>query len=66
MRGRQSAKKGTWCIGGKKRRYRKERGKGFPVGLIASAAAQFLGEVAKPILKKILAVKEEEDEDEEK
>ena len=51
MRGKQSVKKGVWHIGGKKRRY-KQRGKGFPIGLIASDAAPFLGEVAKPILKK--------------
>ena len=51
MRGKQSVKKGVWHIGGKKRRY-KQRGKRFPIGLIASDAAPFLGEVAKPILKK--------------
>ena len=51
-------------MGGKKGRYRKQRGKGFPLGLIASAAAPFLGEVAKPILKKKLLVVKEEDEDE--
>lgn len=43
---------GVWYIGGEKR-YRKRRGKGFPMGLLASAAAQLLGEVAKPILTKI-------------
>lgn len=36
----------------KKRRYRKQRGEGLPIGLIASAAAPFLGEIAKPIFKK--------------
>ena len=39
--------------GQKKRRYSKrQRGRGIPFGLIASAAAPFLGEVAKPLLKK--------------
>ena len=56
MRGKQSVKKGVWYIGGRKR-YRKrvqrgQRGRGLPVGLIASAAAPFLGEIAKPIFKK--------------
>ena len=57
MRGKQSVKKGVWYTGGRKRyRKRKERGqrgKGLPIGLIASAAAPFLGEIAKPIFKKI-------------
>ena len=57
MTGKQSAKKGVWYIGGRKRyRKRKKRGqreRGFPIGLIANAAAPFLGEIAKPIFKKI-------------
>ena len=54
MREKQSVRKGVWYIGGKKRRYiKKQRGKGIPFRLIASAAAPFLGEVAKPISKKI-------------
>ena len=54
MRGKQSVKKGVWFIGGKRKyRKRKQRGKGFPIGVLASAAASILGEVAKPILKKI-------------
>ena len=40
-------------MGEKEYRKRKQRGKGFPTGLSASAAAPILGEVAKPILKKI-------------
>ena len=36
-----------------KKRYRKRRGKGFPIGLLAFATARLLGEVAKPILTKI-------------
>ena len=51
MRGKQSVRKGVWYIGGKKRRYRKQRDRGIPFELIASAAAPFLGEVAKPLLK---------------
>ena len=53
MRGKQSVRKGVWYIGGKKRRYSKrQRGRGIPFGLIASAAAPFIGEVAKPLSKK--------------
>ena len=33
--------------------YKKQRGRDFPVGLLASAAAPFLGEIAKRILKKV-------------
>ena len=54
-RGKQIVKKGLWCIGGKKgkrKRKQKQEGKGFPFGLIGSAAAPFLGEIAKPIFKK--------------
>ena len=41
-------------ISGKKRkiktkRKRKRRGKRFPIGLLASAAAPFLGEIVEPI-----------------
>ena len=57
MRGKQSVKNGVWYIGVRKR-YRKrtkrgQRGKGLSIGLIASAAPPFLGEIAKPIFKKI-------------
>ena len=52
-RGKQIVKKGVWYIGGKKRkRKQKQKGKGFPFGLVASAAAPFLSEIAKPIFKK--------------
>ena len=58
MRGKQSVRKGVWYIGGRKRlrqrTKRGQRGKGLPIGLLVSAAAPFLGEVAKPILKKFL------------
>ena len=50
-RGKQVVKKGVWYIDGKKKK-RKQKGKGLPIGLIASAAAPFLGEIAKPIFKK--------------
>ena len=58
MKGRKSVKKGVWYIGGK-RKYRKRRqqGKGFPIRLLASAAAPILGEVAKPLSKKFSVVK---------
>ena len=55
-RGRQSVKKGVWHIGGRYKRPKKGKQKGgaFPFGLIVSLAAPILGEVAKPILGKIL------------
>ena len=59
MRGKQSVRKGVWYIGGKKRNgrkiYRKQKGKGLPIGLLASTAAPFLGETPKPIFKKIFS-----------
>ena len=55
-RGRQSVKKGVWYTGGRYRRAPKRRQKGgaIPIGLIAPLAAPVLGEIAKPILDKIL------------
>ena len=55
-RGRQSVKKGVWYIGGRYRRAPKRRQKGgaIPIGLIAPLGAPVLGEIAKPILGKIL------------
>ena len=57
-RGKQVVKKGVWYIGGKyrksRRKKRKQKGGAFPFGLIASLAAPVLGEVAKPLFKKIL------------
>ena len=56
MKGKQSVRKDVWYIGGRKRRgrkiYRKQREKGLPLGLISSAAAAFIGEIAKPLFKK--------------
>ena len=54
MRGKQSVRKGVWYSGGRKRRkkiYKKQRRKGLPLGLIASAAAPFLGEIAKTLFE---------------
>ena len=57
-RGKQSVRKGVWCIGGKykraSKRRKKQTGGAIPFGLIASLAAPVLGEVAKPIFKRIL------------
>ena len=39
----------------KKKKKKKQRGKGFPIDLLASAAAPFLGEIAKPIFKTIFS-----------
>ena len=59
MRGKKSVRKDVWSTGGRKRRrwkiYRTQRGKGFPIGLLASAAAPFLGQIAKPTLKKVFS-----------
>ena len=57
-RGKQSVRKGVWCIGGKykraSKRRKKQTGGAIPFGLIASLAAPVLGEVAKPVFKRIL------------
>ena len=57
-RGKQSVRKGVWCIGGKykraSKRRKKQTGGAIPFGVIASLAAPVLGEVAKPIFKRIL------------
>ena len=52
-RGKQIVKKGIWRIGRYKKRKRKQKGGVIPFGLIASLAGPILGEVAKPIFKKI-------------
>ena len=65
-RGKQSVKKGVRYIGGtyKRSKKRKQKGGAFPFGLITSLAAHILGEVAKPILGRILGrgIKKEEEE----
>ena len=48
-RGKHSVKKGVWYIGGGRR----QGGGSIPIGLLASIAAPILGEIAKPILRKI-------------
>ena len=54
-RGEQTVKKGIWRIGGRnKKRKRKQKGGAIPFGLMASLAGPILGEVAKPIFKKII------------
>ena len=54
-RGKQTVKKGIWRIRGRyKKRKRKQKGGAIPFGLIASLAGPILGEVAKPIFKKII------------
>ena len=50
-------KKGVWYLVGRRRRLRKrtkrrQRGKKLPIGLITSATAPILGEIAKPSFKK--------------
>ena len=56
MRVKQSIKKGIWHIGGKYKRApkRKEKRGAIPFGLLALIGAPILGEIAKPILGKIL------------
>ena len=57
-RGKQSVQKEVWYIGGKYKRApkrKKQKGGAIAFGIIASLAGPILGEVAKPIFKKILA-----------
>ena len=56
-RGKQSVKKGVWHIGGKKRKKQKKNSGAIPFGLIASVTGPILGEVAKPIFKKMIGGK---------
>ena len=54
-RGKQTVKKGIWRIRGRyKKRKRKQKGGAIPFGLMAPLAGPILGEVAKPIFKKII------------
>ena len=50
----ENNKQGIWHIGGKYKRARRQKGRAIPLGLLASIGAPFLGEIAKPILGKIL------------
>ena len=53
--GKQTVKKGIWHIGGRRTlRKRNQKGGAIPSGLLASLGAPILGEIAKPILGKIL------------
>ena len=53
-RGKQPIRKGAWYIVGKRRKKEKKKGKGFPIGLLASVGVPILSELAKPVFKKIL------------
>ena len=56
-RGKQSVKKGIWRLSGrykKKQKTRKQKCGAIPIGLIASLVGPILGNVAKPIFKKII------------
>ena len=53
-RGKQVLKKGIWHIGSKKRKRKKQKGGAIPLGLLASFAGPVIGEITKPIFKKIL------------
>ena len=57
---KKSVRKGIWYLGGKKKQHkiiikRRQKEKGFPIGLIGSAAAPLLVEIAKPIFKAIFS-----------
>ena len=55
-RGKKLIRKGVWHIGRKYKRApkkKKEKGGAIPFGVIASLGAPVLGEVAKPLLRKI-------------
>ena len=64
-RGRQSVKKGIWYLEEKKQKIRIKRDQRrgvMAIGLIASAAALFLGKTAKPIFKTIFVEGEGKDD----
>ena len=55
--GKQSVKTGVWYIG-RKRKYSKrklQRGQGFPIGLLATAATPIALDLAKALFKKIFS-----------
>ena len=55
MNRKQSVKRGVWYIGGRRRRQRRQKGEFLPIaGLLGSVAAPLIGEIAKPILRKIV------------
>ena len=53
-RGKKVVKKGIWHIGGKRRKRKNQKGGAIPLGLLTLFAGPVIGEVAKPIFKKIL------------
>ena len=69
MRRPQSVKKGVWYLGGRKKKRvvwkKQKKFKGSPLGPLASVRVPFVGEIAKPIIKKIL-VEEKEDIDDDR
>ena len=55
MRRKQSVRNGVWYIGGRRRSRRKQKGGFLPIaGVLGSVTAPLIGEIGKPILKKIL------------
>ena len=55
MNRKPSVKRGVWYIGGRRRRRRGQKGEFLPIaGLLRSVAAPLIGEIAKPILRKIV------------
>ena len=56
MRRKQSVRGSVWHLGGKRRRRKSGQKGGFlPIaGLLGSVAAPLIGEIAKPILKKVV------------
>ena len=55
MNRKQSVKGGVWYIGGGRRRKIGQKGFFLPIaGLLRSVAARLIGEIAKPILRKIV------------
>ena len=63
MRRKQSVRRGVWYLGGRRRKRKIKRHKGgaFPLmGLLVAAATPILSEVAKPLLRQLLVVEEEE------
>ena len=56
MNRKQSVKRGVWYVRDRRRRTRRQKGRFLPIaGLLGSVAAQLIGEIAKPILRKIFA-----------
>ena len=55
MNRKESVKRGVWYIGGRRTRRRGQKGGFLPIdGLLESVASPLIGEIAKPILRKIV------------